>query len=478
MIRIGYNRDMVGEFNERFGVIILAAGKSSRMNDFKPLLPVDGMSALEGLIEATKIAGVTDIAVVTGYKREELSDIIAASGAKEIYNENYEDGMFSSIKAGLAGAEEGFDDKEGFLLMPVDCPLISARVLRELMSVAGTETPTEGYEEFAVVTYEGKKGHPLYIPRGYIAEICEYDGPGGLKAITDKYWDRMKRVAVDEEGVILDMDTPEGYQDIINFVSKGFKREKLELLTARKRIFLVRHGETQQHDEPVFIGQYDVPLSDEGRAQALEAAKGIAAGMQEDVEAEMMGMDKFGREPMPAIERIYSSDLSRAAETAEIIKDYLNEHFAMAGLNLDVRYDEGLREINLGAWEGKAISQVQAEDPVGYERRGKEMFTYKTEGAENFYDMQYRVLGAFREILRNDDAKDIIIIAHSGVIRALENNINDLRVDDNWDPIPKGGFRMFTPFPVKNEKPEEDAGEKPMNMNDMTLEACLEYYEQ
>ena len=102
-------------------------------------------------------------------------------------------------------------------------------------------------------------------------------------------------------------------------MAKGFAREKLELLTARKRIILVRHGETRQHEEPMFIGQYDVPLSDEGREQAVKAGQEIVRLMAEDVEAEALGMDKFGKEPMPAIERIYSSDLERAKETAEIL---------------------------------------------------------------------------------------------------------------------------------------------------------------
>ena len=89
--------------------------------------------------------------------------------------------------------------------------------------------------------------------------------------------------------------------------------------------------------------------------------------------------------------------------------------------------------------------------------------------------MQYRALGALRDILRNDDAKDIIIITHSGVIRALENNILGLRVDDEWDPVEKGRLRMLEPFPEKQS--EKVHGDKPMNMNDMTMEAVLEMYE-
>ena len=469
-MRIGYNRDKSEEYGSRFGAVILAAGLSSRMKAFKPLLPVDGRTAVEGLIETAKAAGLTDITVVTGHERDKLAEVLARSGVSEAFNENYESGMFSSVQTGLAKA--GQSGKEGYLLMPVDCPLISVSVMRAVMDRAGSDA-------FAVALFEGKKGHPLYIPACRIDEILSSDGQGGLAAITDRYAESMVRVETGEEGCILDMDTPEGYEDIKKFVAKGFAREKLELLTARKRIILVRHGETRQHEEPMFIGQYDVPLSDEGREQAAKLGQEITGLMAEDVEAELLGMDKFGKEPMPAIERIYCSDLARAKETADIIADEINRTYPqlaeMTGGPIRVRADEGLREISLGSWDGHPIREIAEKYPEEYERRGRDIYSFKIRGAESFYDMQYRVLAAFRNILRNDDAKDIIIVAHGGVIRALENNISGKRVDDPWDPVEKGGLHMLEPFPEKQS--EKVHGDKPMNMNDMTMEAVLEMYE-
>ena len=482
-MRIGYNREKTDEYSKRFGVIILAAGLSSRMQAFKPLLPVDGRPAIEGLLETAKAAGLSDITVVTGYNRERLQPVLARHGVAEAFNEGYESGMFSSIKAGLAKASQTVAAentiKDGYLLLPVDCPLISVSVLRAVMDAVLAAPDKNGGDAFAVAVFEGKKGHPLYIPPKRIEEILQSDGSGGLAAITDKYADSMIRVETGEEGCLLDMDTPEGYEDIKRFVAKGFAREKLELLTARKRIILVRHGETRQHDEPMFIGQYDVPLSEEGCAQAQAAGQEIVKLMAEDVEAELLGMDKFGKEPMPAIERIYSSDLVRAMETADIIADAINKAYPqlteMTGGPIRIKRDPGLREISLGSWDGRPIREVAEQYPEEYERRGKDIFSFKMRGAESFYDMQYRVKAAFRNILRNDDAKDIIIIAHSGVIRALENCIRGLQVSDPWDPVPKGGLRMLEPFP--EQQSERVHGDKPMNMNDLTMEAVLEMYE-
>ena len=489
-MRIGYNREKTDEYSKRFGVIILAAGLSSRMQAFKPLLPVDGRPAIEGLIETAKAAGLEEITVVTGHERERLQPVLTRHDAAEAFNEDYESGMFSSIKAGLAKASQTAAAenavKDGYLLLPVDCPLISVSVLWAVMDAVLSADEAEaaapdkiGGDAFAVAVFEGKKGHPLYIPKSRIDEILGADGAGGLAAITDKYADSMIRVETGEEGCLLDMDTSEGYEDIKRFVAKGFAREKLELLTARKRIILVRHGETRQHEEPMFIGQYDVPLSEEGCAQAQAAGQEIVKLMAEDVEAELLGMDKFGKEPMPAIERIYSSDLVRAMETADIIADAINKAYPqlteMTGGPIRIKRDPGLREISLGSWDGRPIREVAELYPEEYERRGKDIFSFKMRGAESFYDMQYRVKAAFRNILRNDDAKDIIIIAHSGVIRALENSIRGLQVSDPWDPVPKGGLRMLEPFP--EQQSERVHGDKPMNMNDLTMEAVLEMYE-
>jgi len=489
-MRIGYNREKTDEYSKRFGAIILAAGLSSRMQAFKPLLPVDGRPAIEGLIETAKAAGLEEITVVTGHERERLQPVLTRHDAVEAFNEDYESGMFSSIQAGLAKASQTAAAenavKDGYLLMPVDCPLISVSVLRAVMDAVLAADAAEaaapdktGGDAFAVAVFEGKKGHPLYMPGSRIEEILASDGTGGLAAITDKYADSMIRVETGEEGCLLDMDTPEGYEDIKRFVAKGFAREKLELLTARKRIILVRHGETRQHDEPMFIGQYDVPLSEEGCAQAQAAGQEIVKLMAEDVEAELLGMDKFGKEPMPAIERIYSSDLVRAMETADIIADAINKAYPqlseMTGGPIRIKRDPGLREISLGSWDGRPIREVAEQYPEEYERRGKDIFSFKMRGAESFYDMQYRVKAAFRNLLRNDDAKDIIIIAHSGVIRALENSIRGLQVSDPWDPVPKGGLRMLEPFP--EQQSERVHGDKPMNMNNLTMEAVLEMYE-
>lgn len=442
-MRIGYQREATEKYKD-FTAVILAAGLSSRMKDFKPLLLVDGRSAVEGLIEAAQTAGVGETIVVTGHRSEDLQPVIRKTGVSEAFNPDYEQGMFTSIKAGLgvavAKAGEGF---KGVLLIPVDCPLISVSVLRKMMDEAG--------ENFAVPTFEGKKGHPLFIPAGFVEEILAYDGEGGLKAVTDKYWNRMDRITTSEEGCIMDMDTPEGYEDIRRFVEIGFTRTKLKIAAARRRFILIRHGETEQHDEPMFIGQYDVALSDEGRLQMQKVGEELVGVLQEhylgDVRRDLFG-NVIEKDMPDWSNTVYCSDLQRARESAEIIAKALEggavvddpENGVRAG-NVKVKPLQGLREINLGDWDGRPISEIRKQYPQEYARRGDDLFTFKIgNGSENFYDMQYRVIRCLRDILSGDDGKNIVIVAHSGVIRAIENNIKGLRVDDDWEKLEKGSF--------------------------------------
>ena len=460
-MNIGYNRV---QDPSRYGAIILAAGLSSRMKAFKPMLPVDGRPAVTGLAESLRAAGVQDIIIVTGHERQQLQEEIDRERMIECVNGNYADGMFTSIQAGFAKAGQAFPEKAGWFLVPADCPLITIRTFKELMTAMEEAEAGSGAEHarLYVPVYEGKKGHPLLIPREWIAEILDHDGAGGLKAVTDRYPDQMVRVPVPDEEILLDMDTPEGYEDICEFVDRGFRREKLNVLSSRKRVFLVRHGQTRQHEEPMFIGQYDVPLSEEGLDQARELGWEIAEAMAADVFAEKNYVEgvSLGREPLPAIERIYCSDLSRSVDTAQLIADAVNQRFERDEVRVDIRPVKELREIALGSWDGRPVREIRETEPEAYERRGRDLFVYKTgNDAENFYDLQYRAVGALRRILQEDYARNIIIVAHEGVLRAIENNLNGLRVDDPWEPIHKGGCRVWEEHRKKDADLEEPQNE-------------------
>ena len=242
----------------------------------------------------------------------------------------------------------------------------------------------------------------------YRDEILSHDGTNGLKGITDKYDDLMIRVETGRESTVLDMDTPAAYEELKEFYERGMKSEALSDLAKGRTFYLVRHGQPQQHKDKIFLGQTDVPLSETGRKQAEEA------------KAKLPGN----------IHRIYSSDLKRARETAQSICSEVTEV-------------KGFREMNLGSWDGRYIEDIRGEFPELYEKRGKNLFSFKTGNkAENFYDLQYRVVKALTDILKKDDSREIFIVAHSGVLRCIENNLKGGSVEDAWQKPETGGVRV------------------------------------
>jgi len=450
------NGDM--DFGKGCVGLILAAGYSSRMGAFKPLLPIGDMTAIQHVSVSMKSSGISRIVGVTGFQRERLSPLLASEGIREAYNPDYDQGMFSSVKAGLRAAVSDGVPASGFLLWPVDCPLVPPGVPAQIL-----RRHEEEPGKFIVPCYRGKKGHPLFIPAEFVGEILAYEGDGGLKAITNRHEDRLIRLETGTEAVVLDMDTPEGYEEILAYyrASKNGIREDVSFEEEMKgiRLFLVRHGEIRQHREKIFLGQYDVPLSDTGRQQAENAAaKLLRHGV--------------------CVNRIYTSDLSRAAETAAIIRNVLargkwgenatrnrernqerqNREMEAAPetREIEVIPEPGLREMSLGEWDGRYISEIRELYPEEYLRRGSNLLTWKIgNDGENFYDLQYRVMKSFRSILERERAaetsegqvgrpKELVIVSHSGVINVIVSNLlrKDL-AEQIKNRVPFGGIVLI-----------------------------------
>ena len=100
----------------KIGALILAAGLSSRMDEFKPLLEVEGKSLIENAIALFKDTGIEEIVTVVGYRAETLIPIIETASSRYVVNENYQAGMFSSIQKGVVELKDACD---AFFLLPV-----------------------------------------------------------------------------------------------------------------------------------------------------------------------------------------------------------------------------------------------------------------------------------------------------------------------------------------------------------------------
>jgi len=186
--------------------VILAAGYSSRMGRFKALLPMGGESVIARVVGSFRHAGIKRIAVVTGHNAAELEPVLRKLGVDAIPNPDYERGMYSSVQAGVASLPPEVD---ACFLQPVDIPLVRPATMAALAARFVSEQAPITYPRFA-----GRRGHPPLISRYLFAEILAGQGDGGLRALLTNHQGAASDVNVLDEGIVLDMDTPEDYEQL------------------------------------------------------------------------------------------------------------------------------------------------------------------------------------------------------------------------------------------------------------------------
>jgi CTP:molybdopterin cytidylyltransferase MocA/HD superfamily phosphodiesterase len=192
---------------ERLAAIVPAAGLSSRMGDFKPLLEIRGRPLLEWALGAFRDAGVPDIVVVAGHRRDDVAAVAARAGARVVTNARYEDGMFSSLRLGVLELDPAVTR---FFLLPADVPLVRPETIGRLARAAAARRAPDG-ERLDVVypVVGGATGHPPLVDATLRDEIRHDEPAGGLRELLLRHAGRSVTVGVDDEGVLLDADTPE-----------------------------------------------------------------------------------------------------------------------------------------------------------------------------------------------------------------------------------------------------------------------------
>ncbi len=192
--------------------IILAAGFSSRMGRFKPLLPLGKGVVVERVVGLYRQAGIRDIVVVIGHKGNDLRAVLEPHEVRCVMNSGFEQGMFSSILAGVRNLPE---DCHGFFIHPVDIPLVRCSTLSAL--IAGFE----GHPAHIIhPTFAGRRGHPPLVPVGLARPVLEWRKEGGLRA----FWASRKFPEIDvpvaDQGIMLDMDTETDYRQMLTRLEK------------------------------------------------------------------------------------------------------------------------------------------------------------------------------------------------------------------------------------------------------------------
>jgi molybdenum cofactor cytidylyltransferase len=188
--------------------IILAAGESRRMGFPKMLLPFNGIAMLDLVIRNVRDSIVDDILVVLGAERESLTELLSASSVKYCFNDNYKEGMLSSVKCGFRNLPSAV---ETVMVFQGDQPFIASSVIN--MVIEAYRTTGKG---IVIPVYKNKRGHPLLIDKKYISEIELLDDTSGLRSLSYKFSDDVLEVETDDPGILKDFDTYDEYKKELN----------------------------------------------------------------------------------------------------------------------------------------------------------------------------------------------------------------------------------------------------------------------
>jgi molybdenum cofactor cytidylyltransferase len=205
----------------RVAALILAAGLSTRMKDFKPLLPLGETTVIDHALATFRVPGV-DSYLVVGHRREEVRAAVSQPDVSIIPNPDYQKGMFSSVQAGVRNLRPCYP---AFFLLPGDIPMVSPATIAIILD-AGRENP--GGIIYPV--FEDKRGHPPLIPAGLIPEILTWDRGGGLKAVLRRHESRARDVPVADAFILRDINTPEDYEALVAW-QKSHPRGKASSFT-------------------------------------------------------------------------------------------------------------------------------------------------------------------------------------------------------------------------------------------------------
>ncbi|SDO55659.1 nucleotidyltransferase family protein [Desulforhopalus singaporensis] len=192
-----------------FQAVILGAGSSSRMGCPKQLLEVDGITMLDRTISAVLQAGLTRPVLVLGAHRSKILQSAAlASCCRIIVNEQYETGQASSLIAGVNGLHSSCD---AAIFLLCDQPLLTGGLIGELVAEFDRIRPDILYPLF-----RKQRGNPVILAKSTFPRLLQARGDRGARFLFNAPDLTIHPCEVDDEAVIIDVDTPEEYRALVN----------------------------------------------------------------------------------------------------------------------------------------------------------------------------------------------------------------------------------------------------------------------
>ncbi len=183
--------------------VIPSAGASRRMGRPKALLELDGRSFVRWSVAALREGGCASVTVVVAAGDRTVAAEAGRAGARVLVNAEPGEGPITSLRLAVA---ELPGPVAAIAYLPVDHPLVRPDTVAHLLAEAA-----EAGAALTLPVYGAKRGHPAIFARAVFAELLDPSLEGGARTVVHRHLGRARIVAVDDPGVVTDIDTPDAY---------------------------------------------------------------------------------------------------------------------------------------------------------------------------------------------------------------------------------------------------------------------------
>jgi molybdenum cofactor cytidylyltransferase len=189
--------------------IVLSGGSSSRLGgEPKALLPIGDRSGVRRIAELCLARGLSPVSVVVGPHRSAVARELRGLDVALVDSEHWEEGRTASVQAGLLETPADRD----VVFWPVDHPFVRARTLDALLAARDTDLLGVWF----LPTFEGRGGHPVLWRPAVRNDIFDLRPDAPLRALLPEFGPQVRRVPVDDPGVVQNVDTPEEYRSALS----------------------------------------------------------------------------------------------------------------------------------------------------------------------------------------------------------------------------------------------------------------------
>jgi len=213
VFRVFRGRDLIVPMKKVAG-LILAAGKSERMGRPKALLPFLGSCFLTHVLTEAAHSNLTDVKVVLGHHAEGILQALPEIRPRTLVNPDYHNGQLSSLQCGLRHfTSAGLD---GVMVFLIDHPMIHRGLVNQLI-----ESFSQNDSSIVIPSFEHRRGHPMILGAELFTELMAAPLDQGAVSVVRKHSHEILHLEVNEPGVLVDIDTPEAYDEHVVRLGKA-----------------------------------------------------------------------------------------------------------------------------------------------------------------------------------------------------------------------------------------------------------------